>query len=185
MNVFSSYICMVMFTIYIILVIWFSSCSCFQPNPLLYLGVALFSILLQSFVWITFFAICCVLVKKSKRDLKNTYNRTTTKKEIKNNFTVLFTLSVLFGLPFLFISASLLINTIPKYGPIFLFVSGLMDLFQGPLLFIVQGVRLPEVRQLWKSWLLCRCQHSREQEIPMKPTSQQLDLSQSTLNEIL
>ena len=123
----------------------------------LYFGVAITAFLLQSYIWITFIIIAFTMWRNSCKAVTVQYPTTTRPKEMKKNAAVLCTLSILFGLPWIVIFLAIPLQALPSVGSSALFVFVVIDLLQGPMLFLVQGVRLSEIRKLWRRWLCCKC----------------------------
>ena len=134
-------------------------CSCIPENNIINnntTGLVAFGILTQLAIWIMFFVISVALFRSSHRTI-TTQKNSTRMREFQKNVRVLFIVSVLLGLPWIIILVGYFIRSIPTVGNIILFVAGVIDYSQGPLLFLVQGARLTEVRQLWKRLLWKRC----------------------------
>lgn len=137
---------------------------CVPTDHFVYIGHIIVIFLLQSFAWTTFIAIACSLVSTSYKAVANQHH-TTKLEEAKKNLIILSTLSVLLGLPWVFIYVGFLLRNNSTVGNAILYAATTTDLLQGPLLFLLQGIRLPEVRQLWRRWLCCRkCREMRQSQ---------------------
>ena len=122
--------------------------------------------LLQLFTWIVFIVIVSVMCyrRRHKKDqLQNTPNS-----ELKKNLGILVLLFTFLGLPWLFpitlltvfafrISTTSTTNVVN-------YVALLINVLQGPALFVIRVVRLREVRQFWKQ-LLCKFKFARRQAL--------------------
>ena len=137
------------------------------------IGLFTIGISAQLAIWIIFLIITITMVKTSHTAIISQRN-STRMKELQKNFRVLFTLSILFGLPWIFVLVAHFIQSLPNIGSIVLFIAGIVDYSQGPLLFLVQGPRLTEVRQLWKRWLRCGC-HTDSQKMTIQLSLSSLD----------
>ena len=133
--------------------IFFARCALQEIN-IKVIGLFIIGISAQLAIWIIFIIITITMLKGSRKAIISQKN-STRMKELQKNVRVLFTLSVLFGLPWIFVLCAHFIQSLPNIGRIILFIAGVIDYSQGPLLFLVQGARLTEVRQLWKRWLCC------------------------------
>ena len=159
--------------VYVILYVFCSRCV---PEHLIYSSIGLFTfgILIQLVIWIIFFIIAIALLRSSRKAIMTQNN--STRKELQKNVRILFTVSVLLGLPWIVVLVGYFIRPLPNIGDVMLFIAGIIDYFQGTLLFLVQGVRLTEVRQLWKRWLCCRCHNTNSR-------SQQMTGSHNTIDK--
>ena len=130
---------------------------CFPRKASLYISTVIFTTILQAFTWIVFFTIALTLWRRSYRALTIQYPASKRPKELKRNFTILFTLSVLLGLSWVIVVTGFLTRNHPTVGSPMLFVAGVIDFLQGPMLFLVQGIGLSKIRQTWRRWLCCKC----------------------------
>ena len=160
----------------------FFFCRCFPKNVALFVGVVIVASLLQVFIWTAFLIIAFTLWRRSYKAINRQYPTTTKPKEMRKNTAVLVTLSVLFGLPWIIVFAGFLLRNHPSVGNPMLFVAGVIDLFQGPMLFLVQGIRLSEIQQLWRRWLCCEC---CKVGASLKTSSNPISASQNSLNGMI
>ena len=109
----------------------------------------------QVLIWTTFIVITITLLHKHCKAL--TTEQLATVRELRKDFLILVTLFVLLGMPHVVTAALFLASTALQNQTAFiLFIIGsVIALLQGPALFLLQGVRLREVRQLWYQWLCC------------------------------
>ena len=130
-----------------------------MSNFVLYIGELFVVFTIKLLTWTIFIVIVIKLVQKSHQAV--TGEHLATVKELKKDLLILATLFVLLGLPLVFSAVTFLASGVLKdrsasTSP--LFIAGIViDLLQGPALFLLQGVRLMEVRQLWYQWLCCQC----------------------------
>ena len=116
------------------------------------LNAALFMpmLVLQLFTWIVFAVIACNMWYRSrKRYLENHQNTPYT--EFKKNLNILLLLFIFLGLPWLVIAAGAIWTDLQP-------VVVIIDVLQGPALFLIRVVRLSEARQFWRRLLLCHKQ---------------------------
>ena len=106
---------------------------------------------LQFFIWIVFAVIASVMCYRSCR--KKEKHTGKTRSESRKNFGVLVLLFTFLGIPWLFAVTVFTFN----FGfNIIVYVAFIIDVLQGPVLFVIRAVRLKEVRQFWRQ-LLCCC----------------------------
>ena len=110
----------------------------------------------QVLVWTIFTVITVTLLYRSYKAV--TTEQVATVKELRKDFLILVTLFVLLGMPLVVTVALFIANAALQNQTAFiLFIIGsVIILLQGPALFVLQGVRVRKVRQLWYQWL-CRC----------------------------
>ena len=119
--------------------------------------VVIFTI--QALTWTIFIVIVIKMVHKSHQAVTGEHFATV--KELKKDLLILGTLFVLLGLSLVFYATIFLATGVVEdrsasTSPLFI-VGIVTALLQGPALFLLQGVRLKEVRQLWYQWLCCQC----------------------------
>ena len=108
---------------------------------------------LQMFTWTIFIIVAFVLSRRSRIAISKQPEMTTSSyKEFRKNLSILALLFTFLGLPWLFIIAGAIAGNRILKGVVII-----VDLMQGPALFLFRGVRLSEVRQLWKRVLCCQC----------------------------
>ena len=132
---------------------------CEVSNVFVYSGEMFVFFTLQVLTWTIFIVITIKLLQKSHKAI-TTENLATTK-ELKKDFLILATLFVLLGMSLVFTAALILASGVfqdrsASTSPLFN-IGLVITLLQGPALFLLQGVRLREVRQLWYQWLCCQC----------------------------
>ena len=130
---------------------------CFPRVASLYISTVIIIGILQTFTWIVFFTIALTMWRRSYKAVTIQYPATTKPKELKKNVSILFTLSILLGLSWIIVVVGFLNRNNPTVGSPMLFVAGVIDFFQGPMLFLVQGIGLSKIRQTWRRWLCCKC----------------------------
>ena len=101
-------------------------------------------LLVQLFTWIVFAAIACVMCHRSYKS-----QQTAQRSEFKKSLGILVLLFTFLGLPWLVIA----IGSVSWEEKITMAMI-ILDVLQGPALFVIRVVRLREVRQFWKR-LLC------------------------------
>ena len=136
-------------------------CSCRATQWPFWFGFLLPFMLLYIFDWIMFIIIL-VSIMKHKRSQREGEKRNF--KNYKENFVIVLSLSVVFGLGWGF---GLLVTSIPELGvtitlqvPFSIFVGA-----QGALLFILHGIRSGDARDLWK-----QCCYKRKRFFSSKST---------------
>ena len=130
-----------------------------MSNLALYIGELFVIFTTQPLTWTIFIIIFIKLVHKSHQAVTGEHFATV--KELKKDLLILGTLFVLLGLSLVFYAAIFLASGVIKdrsgsTTPLFI-VGIVIALLQVPALFLLQGVRLEEVRQLWYQWLCCQC----------------------------
>lgn len=123
----------------------------FVPIELLF-GILLANLILLIFVWAVFIRVMVELCIQSHKSVALQKHSTSKLKEFKKNVVVLIILFSFLGLPFIVIIFGYAILDL-----IFNSIFFVINMSQGPILLLLMGVRLKEVRNLWKSWLCCCC----------------------------
>ena len=127
----------------------------------MYYGEIFIVFAIQVVIWTIFIVITIKLLRNSHKAV--TTEKLSLTKELKRTLLILATLFVLLGMSKVLTAAFTLASGVLQdisalTSPLFL--TGIVIAFlQGPALFLLQGVRLREVRQLWYQWLCCQCRN--------------------------
>ena len=129
-----------------------------MSNYFVYFGEIFAVFTLQVLTWTIFIVIAIKLFQKSHKTV--TVEILAKTKELKKDLLILATLFVLLGMSLVFTAIFILASGVLQdisalTSPLFI-IGLVIGFLQGPALFLLQGVRLREIRQLWYQWLFCK-----------------------------
>lgn len=129
-------------------------------NVSVYAGQIFVYFVLHIFVWTIFVILAIALFRRSHKAVRQ--EQITTVRALKRDLAILGILSVLLGVCLAITTGFVLASRAIQNG-LLLFIAGdITALTQGPSLFLLHGLRLREVRQLWCRWVCCHCIKSQE-----------------------